>query len=182
MFLPCRCCLFPVHVCYLNDDSKEDANQQTNLQAILEPDIPHVHRFLILSCVWDCGEVSTKSACQRIPGYLILTFTFGKERFRGSFVSWQCHHVLLTMRTSMVWVRERTIPTERQQLAREVSANFSGNRVLRGQRKWSSRQYSRFSRPEVLCLIHKIKNDRPWRLIGLWDVKDPTLSRQSAHS
>jgi hypothetical protein len=23
---------------------------------------------------------------------------------------------------------------------------------------------------------------RPWRPIGLWDVKDPTLSRQSAHS
>jgi hypothetical protein len=24
--------------------------------------------------------------------------------------------------------------------------------------------------------------NRPWRPIGLWDVKDPTLSRQSAHS
>jgi hypothetical protein len=23
--------------------------------------------------------------------------------------------------------------------------------------------------------------NRPWRPIGLWDVKDPTLSRQSAH-
>jgi hypothetical protein len=24
--------------------------------------------------------------------------------------------------------------------------------------------------------------NRPWRPIGLWDVEDPTLSRQSAHS
>jgi hypothetical protein len=24
--------------------------------------------------------------------------------------------------------------------------------------------------------------NRPWRPVGLWDVKDPTLSRQSAHS
>jgi hypothetical protein len=28
----------------------------------------------------------------------------------------------------------------------------------------------------------KLSCNRPWRPIGLWDVKDPTLSRQSAHS
>jgi hypothetical protein len=28
----------------------------------------------------------------------------------------------------------------------------------------------------------KLSRNRPWRPIGLWDVKDPTLSRQSAHS
>jgi hypothetical protein len=28
----------------------------------------------------------------------------------------------------------------------------------------------------------KVSRNRPWRPIGLWDVKDPTLSRQSAHS
>jgi hypothetical protein len=27
----------------------------------------------------------------------------------------------------------------------------------------------------------KLSPNRPWRPIGLWDVKDPTLSRQSAH-
>jgi hypothetical protein len=27
----------------------------------------------------------------------------------------------------------------------------------------------------------KLSRNRPWRPIGLWDVKDPTLSRQSAH-
>jgi hypothetical protein len=28
----------------------------------------------------------------------------------------------------------------------------------------------------------QLSRNRPWRPIGLWDVKDPTLSRQSAHS
>jgi hypothetical protein len=28
----------------------------------------------------------------------------------------------------------------------------------------------------------KLSRNRPWRPTGLWDVKDPTLSRQSAHS
>jgi hypothetical protein len=46
---------------------------------------------------------------------------------------------------SMVWVRERTIPTERQQLVGEVIANFCG-RVPRSQRDGSLRPYSRFSR------------------------------------
>jgi hypothetical protein len=37
----------------------------------------------------------------------------------------------------------------------------------------------------LLYLINKSKKkvsrNRPWKLIELWDVKDPTLSRQSAH-
>jgi hypothetical protein len=32
------------------------------------------------------------------------------------------------------------------------------------------------------CTSKAIPHNRPWRPIGLWDVKDPTLSRQSAHS
>jgi hypothetical protein len=35
---------------------------------------------------------------------------------------------------SVALVRKRTIPTERPPLVGEVSANFSGQRVLRGQR------------------------------------------------
>jgi hypothetical protein len=38
---------------------------------------------------------------------------------------------------------------------------------------------------EIKCVLHfvnaKLSRNRPWRPIGLWDVKDPTLSRQSAH-
>jgi hypothetical protein len=48
----------------------------------------------------------------------------------------------------MVWVRERTIPTERPPLVGEVIANFCGLWVPRGQRDESLRQYSRFSRQE----------------------------------
>jgi hypothetical protein len=34
---------------------------------------------------------------------------------------------------------------------------------------------------EAVGVVSNPRN-RPWRPIGLWDVKDPTLSRQSAHS
>jgi hypothetical protein len=44
----------------------------------------------------------------------------------------------------MVWVRERTIPTERPPLVGEVIASFCGKRVPRGQRD------GRFSRQEPL--------------------------------
>jgi hypothetical protein len=53
----------------------------------------------------------------------------------------------------VVWVRERTIPTERPPLVGEVSANFCAWRVPRGQRDGSLRPYSHISRPEPLfCL------------------------------
>jgi hypothetical protein len=52
---------------------------------------------------------------------------------------------------SMVWVSERTIPTERPPLVGEVIANLCGYRVPRGQRDGSLRPYySRFSRQEPL--------------------------------
>jgi hypothetical protein len=51
---------------------------------------------------------------------------------------------------SMVWVRERTIPTERPPLVGEAIANFCGYRVPRGQRDGSLRPYPRFSRQEPL--------------------------------
>jgi hypothetical protein len=47
-------------------------------------------------------------------------------------------------------VPEQTILTERPPLVTEVSANFCGYRVLRGQRNGSPRPYSPFSRPESL--------------------------------
>jgi hypothetical protein len=53
-------------------------------------------------------------------------------------------------KNSMVWVRERTIPTERPPPVGEVIANFCGERVPRGQRDGSLRPYSRFSRQEPL--------------------------------
>jgi hypothetical protein len=50
----------------------------------------------------------------------------------------------------MIWVSERTIPTERPPLIGEAIANFCGYRVPRGQRDGSRRPYSRFSRQEPL--------------------------------
>jgi hypothetical protein len=50
----------------------------------------------------------------------------------------------------MVWVRERTIPTERPPLVGEVITNFCGQRVPRGERDGYLRPYSRLSRQEQL--------------------------------
>jgi hypothetical protein len=58
-----------------------------------------------------------------------------------------CIWYLLKQTNSMVWARERTIPTERPPLVGEVIANFWGWKVPRGQRDGSLRPYSRFSRP-----------------------------------
>jgi hypothetical protein len=50
-------------------------------------------------------------------------------------------------------VRERTIPTDRPPLVGEVSTNFYGQKVSRGQLNPSPRPYSRFSRPEPLVFL-----------------------------
>jgi hypothetical protein len=47
-------------------------------------------------------------------------------------------------KNSVALVRKRAIPTERPPLVGEVTANFCGQRVSRGQRKGSPRPYSRF--------------------------------------
>jgi hypothetical protein len=56
---------------------------------------------------------------------------------------------------SVALVRKRTIPTERPPLLGEVSANFCGKRVSRGQRDRSLRPYSRISRHNLLCKSYK---------------------------
>jgi hypothetical protein len=53
----------------------------------------------------------------------------------------------------MVWVRERTIPTERPPLVGEMIANFCGYRVPRGQCDGSLRPYFRFSRQATTFLF-----------------------------
>jgi hypothetical protein len=50
----------------------------------------------------------------------------------------------------MAWVRDRDIPTERQPLVGEASANFSVREVSPSQRDGSLLPYSRISRPEFL--------------------------------
>jgi hypothetical protein len=50
-------------------------------------------------------------------------------------------------KNSVAWVREGIIPTERKRLVGEVSANFWGQGVQRGQRD-GSLLHSRISRPE----------------------------------
>jgi hypothetical protein len=69
------------------------------------------------------------------------------------FPNWNLKRKKKTKKTklkSMVWVRERTIPTERPPLVGEVIANLCGYRVPLGQRDGSLRPYSRFSRQKQL--------------------------------
>jgi hypothetical protein len=60
------------------------------------------------------------------------------------------YRFVMTKKNFMVWVRERPIATERPPLVGEVTANFCGKRVPRGQRDGSLRPYSRFTRQEPL--------------------------------
>jgi hypothetical protein len=63
---------------------------------------------------------------------------------------------------SVVWVRERTMPTERLPHVGEVSANVCGCRVPRGQRDGSLRPYSRFPWPrrKILALLSGFREKR----------------------
>jgi hypothetical protein len=73
-------------------------------------------------------------------------------------------------------VRERTIPTERQPLVGEVSADFGGYRLPRSQRDGSIRPYSRFSRPEPLLFLLSSFSIVLTRLSG--HLSRPTISQK----
>jgi hypothetical protein len=66
---------------------------------------------------------------------------------------WFLNYSKLTKLNSVVWVHERTIPTERPPLVGEVSANFCRQRVPHCQRDGPLRPYSRLSRLEPLLFL-----------------------------
>jgi hypothetical protein len=74
--------------------------------------------------------------------------------------------VVATKLNSVAWVRERTIPTEWPPLVVEVSANFCGKRMPRGQRDGSLQTYSRLSRPEPLIYLPSTSSVVLTRLSG----------------
>jgi hypothetical protein len=73
---------------------------------------------------------------------------------------------LLKNLDSVAWVRERTIPIERPPLVGEVSANFCGYSMPRGEREGSLRPYSRISRPELLLFLSSSSSVVLTRLSG----------------
>jgi hypothetical protein len=88
-----------------------------------------------------------------------------------------CVDYVHTEKISIVLVRKRPIPTERRPLVGEVSANFCGQKVSRGQRNGSPRPYSRFCRPEPL-LFHPKLYSRGW----VDPVPNPLLLRKSGRA
>jgi hypothetical protein len=85
-------------------------------------------------------------------------------------------HLHMDKKNSVTWVCERTIPTERAPLFGEVSANFCGQRVSRGQRDVSLLPYSRLSRPEPLLFLPSSSSDVFTRLSR--PRSRPTTSRK----
>jgi hypothetical protein len=103
-------------------------------------------------------------------------------------VSWHAFHCLsnkydvseaagFDITNSVALVSERTIPTERPPLVGEVSANFCGRRMPRGQRDGYLRLYSQFSRPEPLLFLPSSSSTVLTRLSG--PLPDPLLLRKS---
>jgi hypothetical protein len=56
--------------------------------------------------------------------------------------------IINSMKNSVAWIRDRTIPTERPLIAAKLVPTFVDLGVLRSQRGWSLRPYSLLSRPE----------------------------------
>jgi hypothetical protein len=71
------------------------------------------------------------------------------------------------MTDSVALVREWTIPAEWPSLVGEVTANFFGQRMLRGLRNGSAWLYSRLSRPEPLLFLSSSSSIVLMRLSGL---------------
>jgi hypothetical protein len=69
------------------------------------------------------------------------------------FFDWSKVKITKTKLSSVAWVRDRTVPTELPPLVGELSANFCGYKVPRGQHDGSLRPYSRLSRPEPLLFL-----------------------------
>jgi hypothetical protein len=86
----------------------------------------------------------------------LLALCKGLQRVGASFLSPEDgNRYSFRKKNSVARVRERTIPTERPPLAGEVSANFCGSSVPRGQSDGSLRPYSRLSRPESLLFLSR---------------------------
>jgi hypothetical protein len=94
---------------------------------------------------------SAKFGTDRIRTETALSFSPIKSLYQLHYLgSYNNNNNNNSNKNSMVWVRERTIPTERPPLVGKVIANFCGQRVPRGQRDGSLRPYSRFSRQKTI--------------------------------
>jgi hypothetical protein len=90
----------------------------------------------------------------KIPTCYYKSMNIEVGKFNWIFSELKCQKKNKTKETNSVGlVCERTIPTERPPLVCEVSANFCGWMVSRGQRDGSLRPHSRLSRPAPLLFL-----------------------------
>jgi hypothetical protein len=145
-------------LCFWNLEEQEYTNHYTCGEDYWKENPPHFKASAYLLHNIKIG----KHDHMQWDGWKSMGLTVREVQGKNSYQCWSWRHVsghIFTTQQyniwyssyySMVWVRERTIPTERSPLVDEVTANFCGHRVPRGQRDGSLRPYSRFSRQEPL--------------------------------
>jgi hypothetical protein len=85
-----------------------------------------------------------------------------------TYEEWRYSSTILDLGTRWRWVRLDRLTPEKRALGTHWIQGWEGPRVDL----------------DAVVKIKKVKYpcNRPWRPIGLWDVEDPTFSRQSVHS
>jgi hypothetical protein len=111
-----------------------------------EPSQMSVSTFTLYAALYDSAE---SASCHNLFDLNFRLIHLEGSELKGT-------HQLLS--TSVAWVRERTIPTERPPLVGEVSANICGWRMPRGKHDGSLRPYSRISRPVAPGTLNKNGN------------------------
>jgi hypothetical protein len=141
----------------------------------------NVYAFIITALMC-CISLPLAYSVRRInsgdPHYTIFFQNSVSSYFSGKGLSVSCfrtpsnalffpsYELKKTKKHSVAWVCERTIPTERPPLVENVSAKFCGQRVPRGQRDGSLRQYSHLSWQEPLFFLSSSSSIVLTRLSG----------------
>jgi hypothetical protein len=105
------------------------------------------------ACVFRAKYSVTQAVVLLIPQSLFPIFT---GPYYGSSTRCRPHspsYLWSVLKKKVAWRRDRTIQTDGPPLVGEVTANFWGKRVSRGQRDGSLQQYSRISRSESVLSL-----------------------------
>jgi hypothetical protein len=113
--------------------------------------------YVLLKCPW----MTTRLHCITSQKTVLSVFRRITPRQQKIYLILLQHYVTLRVylqfknrkKNSVAWVREWTMPTKQPPLVGELSANFSRQRVPRGQRGWIPWPYSLLSRPELLFFL-----------------------------
>jgi hypothetical protein len=101
-----------------------------------------------------------------------------------------CHRMVSCF-CLLLWGWRRFVPPKRQAFTKLLAVIYEITVLFivvapRGMNMWRELYWAEWiyvnTELSIVCNLSSCPCNRPWRPIGFWDVKDPTLSRQSAHS